>query len=251
MINSFLEKFLLFSSGQLNKKQTIKTKMFGKNKILGLENHDGTHLAVQEIFPTIQGEGPFVGQPAVFIRLGGCNLACSFCDTEFDSFEQRTLDEIISEVIKLSQNSAKKIVKKLVVITGGEPMRQDIVPLCEKLIEIGFFVQIETNGTIFRQLPKEVQIVCSPKVSNGKYYQIRPDLLPRIQAIKFLISASNPDYFDIGDVGQEGCEAKIYLQPIDEQDEILNQRNQLRALEICLEKGYYLSLQTHKILKIR
>ena len=78
--------------------------MFGKNKILKPENHDGSSLDVQEIFATFQGEGPFVGYPSVFVRLGGCNLACDFCDTEFDSFARKSLDEILAEVLQLARD---------------------------------------------------------------------------------------------------------------------------------------------------
>ncbi len=98
--------------------------MFGKNKIMKPEIHLGENLDVQEIFPTLQGEGPYVGQPSVFIRLGGCNLACSFCDTEFDSYKKISLKKILSQVEKLAKNSSGKIVRKLIVITGGEPLRQ-------------------------------------------------------------------------------------------------------------------------------
>ena len=108
--------------------------MFGKNKILKIEQHAGDFLDIQEIFPTLQGEGPFVGQGAIFIRLGGCNLKCNFCDTEFDSFKNFSLTEILQKVIELSKNSQGKIVRKLVVITGGEPMRQPIEKLCKELI---------------------------------------------------------------------------------------------------------------------
>ena len=57
-----------------------------------------SEIDVQEIFPTLQGEGPFVGYPSVFIRLGGCNLACDFCDTEFDSYKNFSLEKIIIDV---------------------------------------------------------------------------------------------------------------------------------------------------------
>lgn len=225
--------------------------MFGKNRILKPENHSGESLAIQEIFSTIQGEGIFVGQPAIFIRLGGCNLACDFCDTEFDSFTKISVDEIVASTEKLAKNFCGQIIKKLVVITGGEPMRQPIERLCRELLLRDFKVQIETNGTIFRDLPQEVHIVCSPKVSNGKYHKIRSDLLMRISAFKFLISESNQDYRDIGDVGQNQCNAQIYVQPLDEYEQNKNLANRNRAVKLCLEHGYFLSLQIHKILDIR
>lgn len=225
--------------------------MFGKNKILKPENHDGLHLDVQEIFPTLQGEGPYVGQPSVFVRLGGCNLACEFCDTEFETYKNFSLSEILDEVKKLSKNSSGNVVRKLVVITGGEPFRQPIEKLCEELVKENFLVQIETNGTLFRKLPKEIKIICSPKISNGKYHKIREDLLERINAFKFIISKNQKDYSQVSEVGQSKFNTPVYVQPMDEYDEIKNRENLEFAQKLCDEYGYFLSLQIHKILRIR
>ncbi len=224
--------------------------MFGQNQILKPENHSGEDLAVQEIFATLQGEGPYVGHPAIFIRLGGCNLACNFCDTEFDSYSSMHCDEIITKANQISLGENQQKTHHLAVITGGEPLRQPISLLCKLLLNENFSVQIETNGTIFRPLNERVKIICSPKSSNGRYYPIHPDLLPKISAFKFLISASNPSYFDIGEVGQNTCSAQIYVQPMDEYNPKKNQANIERALDLCRKKGYFLSLQTHKILQI-
>ncbi|MBX9726502.1 MAG: 7-carboxy-7-deazaguanine synthase QueE, partial [Rickettsiales bacterium] len=122
--------------------------MFGKNPKRAPEMTDGTTLHVVEIFPTLQGEGPCVGQPAVFVRLGGCNLACDFCDTEFENFSAIPLQSMLENIHAHTTEG-----RDLVVITGGEPMRQNIAPLCEALIAAGFRVQIETNGTLWRELP--------------------------------------------------------------------------------------------------
>ncbi len=218
--------------------------MFGKNKILKAEIHDGSSLDVQEIFATFQGEGPYAGYPSVFIRLGGCNLACNFCDTEFDSFQNITVTEILTRVLELAQNQ-----QKLIVITGGEPFRQPIEKLCQELIAKNFLVQIETNGTLFREIPQEVKIICSPKNTDGKYHKIRPDLLARIDAFKFIISDSNENYRDIIDLTQ-GHAIPIYLQPMDEYDAQKNQRNIKRVLELAQKYNARISLQLHKILQI-
>ncbi len=246
--------------------------MFGKNKILKPEIHDGLNLDIQEIFATLQGEGPYTGHPSVFIRLGGCNLACEFCDTEFESYKNFSLQEILQEVQKLSKNSAGKIVRKLVVITGGEPLRQPIERLCVELVKLDFLVQIETNGTLYRELPQEIKIICSPKISNDKYHAIRPDLLSRINAFKFIVRSpynpeKEPNYFgshqkilrcaqddnytEVAEVGQSKFNIPVYVQPMDEYDEIKNKANLEYVKNLCEEKGYLLSLQTHKILGIR
>lgn len=217
--------------------------MFGKNKISKPQNHSGDYLNVQEIFLTLQGEGPYVGMPAVFIRLGGCNLACSFCDTEFESYKKIYLIEIVNEVKDLACEGVK-----LIVITGGEPMIQPIEKLCQNLIDDGFLIQIETNGTLYRELPAEVKIICSPKTTNGKYHKIRPDLLQRIDAFKFIISSTNQEYMNVGDI--ETGNAEIFIQPMDEYDQSKNKQNIQLAINLCKKKGYRLSFQTHKILGI-
>ncbi len=218
---------------------------FGNNPILAPKITDGKTLDVQEIFATFQGEGIFTGFPAVFIRLGGCNLACKFCDTEFDSYQNLALEEVVLQIKKLSENNHKRT-HNLVVITGGEPLRQNIIPLCQELLKDGFEIQIETNGTLFQELPKQVNIVCSPKNNADRYYPIRPDLLPRVSAFKFLISAGNQNYNFVPEVGQGKYNTPCYLQPIDEYDEVKNQRNRELVLKLAQENGYRVSLQTHK-----
>lgn len=211
---------------------------------------DGQLLEVQEIFPTLQGEGPYVGWPAVFIRLGGCNLTCSFCDTEFESFNATSLDRIIDRVEQFSRDDQGRRVCELVVVTGGEPLRQPIETLCRQLLEKDFLVQIETNGTLFRPLPYGVDVICSPKASGGKYFPVRQDLLERIAAFKFIISASLTPYGDVPEVGQRAYDIPVYVQPMDEQDEAKNQANLARALRLSMRQGYRLSLQTHKMLQL-
>jgi organic radical activating enzyme len=217
--------------------------MRGKNPIRAPEKGDGSTLFVQHIFPTLQGEGPYAGVPAVFIRLGGCNLACAFCDTEFESFREMRLEEILGQVLALARGAFK-----LIVITGGEPLRQPIGPLCAALIAAGFKVQIETNGTLWRELPDEVEIVCSPKNTGKGYFPVRPDLQARVNAFKFIISAHQPEYAFVGDAGQGGT--PVFVQPMDEYNDAKNEANLKLAAELAQRNGYRLSLQLHKIVGI-
>lgn len=226
--------------------------MFGNNPVRAPLSHKGEWLEVKEIFPTLQGEGPFVGQPGVFVRLGGCNLACSFCDTEFEKYRTLTIDEILSAVHEQSgfyENPAK-VSKKLVVITGGEPLRQPIELLCQQLLACHYKVQIETNGTLYRSLPKEVFIVCSPKAISGRYYPLREDLLPHLQALKFLVAEGEKGYETVPELGQSKYNIPVYVQPMDSYDQQKNHANQQLAVKLALDKGYFLSLQTHKILNL-
>jgi len=224
--------------------------MFGKNPIRPpVAGDDGQKLQIVEIFPTLQGEGPFTGHPAVFVRLGGCNLACNFCDTEFEDFEPLLLKQIVADIGAKAIEHHERV-RRLVVITGGEPLRQNIVPLCEQLLANGFTVQIETNGTVWRPLPEGVHIICSPKVSEGQYHTLRPDLLSRVHALKFIISDARADYREVGEVGQNGRDIPVYVQPMDEYDANKNAANLARAAMLAQRDGYLLSLQTHKIMGI-
>ena len=113
-------------------------------------------MRVNEFFVSLQGEGHFTGTPAFFLRLSGCNLQCSFCDTSHQSYKEMSEDEIVEEA---SHHAPRHI-----VITGGEPALQLTPSLIDKLHEAGFFIQVETNGTLL--LPQGIDwVTCSPKGS--------------------------------------------------------------------------------------
>lgn len=220
--------------------------MFGNNPIRGVLKGKGDILEVQEIFPTVQGEGEFVGVPSIFIRLGGCNLACKFCDTEFENFKPMNIKEIVSELAKINNN--KKY--KLVTLTGGEPMRQPIEMLCDKLIDLSFIPQIETNGTLFRNINPKCKIVVSPKPTIRGYSVLSDQLLKRANSIKFLISDEYTQYNNVPDIGQYRYNTPVFVQPIDEYDSIKNQKNIDLAIKIASENNFRLSVQMHKLIGI-
>ena len=224
--------------------------MFGKNPKRPPVKGDGSVLAVKNIFKTIQGEGLHVGVPAIFLRLGGCNLACEFCDTEFEGYEDLAMAKILAKIDNLSLNDKSVRTVHLVVITGGEPFRQPIGALCSALLDVGFLVQIETNGSIYSPVPEEVDIICSPKVSNGKYLSIREDLLPKVAALKFLISANLKGYDGVPELGQTRYKIPVFVQPMDEYNPALNAKNDKMAVDLAINNGYRLSYQIHKKLGI-
>jgi len=223
--------------------------MFGKNPKRPTEKGNGNELLVQSIFATFQGEGPFVGYPAVFLRLGGCNLACSFCDTEFESFRRMTLKDILEQIEQLAHSDNKRN-RNLVVITGGEPFRQSIELICSHLVDKNFLVQIETNGTLYRPVHPSVHIICSPKNTGKGYSNIRADLAERVNAYKFIISKTNPHYYNVPEIGQTGLNKPVYLQPMDEYNEDKNLQNIKYTVELANIYGARICLQMHKYLGI-
>jgi len=102
-------------------------------------------MKVSEIFYSIEGEGIEIGRPEIFVRLSGCNLRCVWCDTKYarENGKKMSVEEAIEEV--------KKYPCKSVSITGGEPLlqRKELLELVRKLKELGYWIQINTNGTIF------------------------------------------------------------------------------------------------------
>lgn len=231
--------------------------MLGRNSALPQENTDGLTLWVQEIFYTLQGEGPFTGNPAVFVRLGGCNLKCFWCDTDFESSDRHAgVAEILAEVESLRLSRCN-----LVVITGGEPFRQNIVPLVNGLLAKGLVVQIETNGTLWLDLPENpnLHIVCSPKTAH-----LNEQIVIRAKSFKYVIAYGGVDAEDgLPNMSTQGvgihCAiarppqgADVYVMPLDDlSDSEQSKLNTRACVEVALKYGYKLTLQTHKIVNIK
>src|SRR3954449_2048053 len=116
-----------------------------------------------EIYRSVQGEGLLTGVPSVFVRASGCNLRCWFCDTPYTSWRPEghdmSTDEIVAQVEEWETHH--------VVMTGGEPMLfAELIPLCERLHEIGKHITIETAGTLFLPVACDLMSI-SPKFATS------------------------------------------------------------------------------------
>lgn len=102
-------------------------------------------MKVSEIFYSIEGEGIEIGKPEIFVRLSGCNLRCKWCDTKYalENGKEMSIDEIIQEIGKYSC--------KNISLTGGEPLlqKEELFKLVKKLKNVNYWIQVNTNGTIF------------------------------------------------------------------------------------------------------
>lgn len=148
-----------------------------------------TSLTVSEVFgPTFQGEGPGLGKRAAFIRLGGCNLHCAWCDTPYtwDASRFTLRDELHRQTVASILEQVDAMTPHTVVITGGEPLLQQAQPAFLHLLEglVTYRVEIETNGT---QVPTEAWAVdcfnVSPKLAHGgdpTHLRIVPAALQRL-----------------------------------------------------------------------
>ncbi len=193
-------------------------------------------MRVNEIFYSLQGEGSQSGTAAIFVRLSGCNLSCSFCDTEHQSHKDMTEEEIASEIAKYPS--------PLVVITGGEPTLQLTESLIERLHKIKKFVAIETNGT--RAVPKGVDwITCSPK---DMFCEHAEPFLKGCSELKVVFDGKNdPEHY------LKEIKAQFYfLQPCDVGDPERNAEITQQCVEYIKKYPIWrMSLQTQKILKVR
>jgi len=244
--------------------------MKGQNPRRPPEKGDGTELWVQEVFLSIQGEGPYAGERAVFVRLAGCNLACTWCDTEFESSDWRpSVEDLLDEVVRQANGACD-----LVVITGGEPLRQEVSFLIQGLHTRKFRVQVETSGSVWPRcgVPEGALLVVSPKTPT-----VHPEIRKRDGAVwKYVV--------ELGRVGEDGLPdyspqkglrkdlpvarppkgARIFVQPCDMEDgkslavpygigevSTKTRGNLHQAVESVMNHGYILSVQLHKLAGLR
>ncbi|MGC2362359.1 MAG: 7-carboxy-7-deazaguanine synthase QueE [Candidatus Cybelea sp.] len=189
-------------------------------------------LQLAEIFYSIQGEGMWTGTPAVFVRLAGCNLACDFCDTDYSLKELASVADVVQRVRELGGDCP------MVILTGGEPLAQaETAALIEALRKDGRRVHIESNGTIYSELPDDVWLCVSPKE------RVDPRMAVRANEAKLIVDERVPEEH----LPLFADKPTILLQP---------EGNRPANVAIALEyakahpQRFRLSLQTHKLIGV-
>lgn len=204
-------------------------------------------LEVCEVFYSLQGESSFAGLPCVFIRLSGCNLRCTWCDTQY-AFEAGTmmeLEQILDEVGKYPT--------KLVEITGGEPLLQEqSINLMQKLLDQGSTVLLETNGSISLnkvppQVIKIVDVKCPGSGHGDSFLKQNLAFLQPHDELKFVL-ADRADYiFALDFIKQNSLQGRhLIFSPV------TSSLKPETLAEWMLEDGASarLQLQLHRILSI-
>jgi len=198
----------------------------------------GLQLPVMEAFYTIQGEGRFTGTPAYFIRLGGCDVGCVWCDVkeswEAGKWPVLAIEEIVEEAVKYPG--------RLVVITGGEPLMYDLGPLTRLLKENGFTTNIETSGA--HPFSGDFDWVCfSPK----KFKKPHPSIYLEADELKVVIFHQSDFKFaeEHAALVNESCELRLQPEWSKAEkftSEIINY--------VKNHPTWNISLQTHKFMDI-
>ena len=214
------------------------------------------------MFETIQGEGAFTGQPSIFIRLQGCPVGCSWCDTkhtwDIESEQRISVRDMLAKSHETKQWAdlsvaqiftvieQKKYRAKHIVITGGEPCMVDLIPLCSALEKQGYSCQIETSGTFEIRTTEACWVTVSPKVNMRGGYKILQSAMNRANEVKHPVATEQhvDDLKQLLEVHQV-TDTQVYLQPISQK-----QRATELAIKSCIENNWRLSVQVHKYLGI-
>lgn len=219
-------------------------------------------LTVAEVFgPTLQGEGPTVGRRCAFVRLGGCNLDCSWCDTPYtwDWTRFRPADELRRVDTGAVTSAVEAMGVDMLVITGGEPLLQAraLLPLLAAADERGWRVEIETNGTV-APTPELARMVAafnvSPKLANSGVApaeRIRPAALAALRAtgraiFKF-VATSPADLDEVAALAAEHRLSPVYVMPEGTTAEVVVARMRELAAP-ALAHGFHLTPRLHILL---
>jgi 7-carboxy-7-deazaguanine synthase len=178
-------------------------------------------MVITEIFKSIQGEGTRAGLPCIFVRLTGCNLRCTWCDTAyaFHGGKKMSVEEVLARVEELAGRGEKmqggQTTVPLVELTGGEPLLQEeIYPLAEKLLVNGYTVMIETSGERFvGELPREVikivDVKCPDSGEPDTFEMANLEALNENDEVKFVLSTRRDYEFARDFTRQHGLAERV------------------------------------------
>lgn len=197
-----------------------------------------TNLAVMEQFYTIQGEGFNAGKPAYFIRLGGCDVGCHWCDVK-ESWDAaahplKTIKEIIADI--------KKFPAKNIVVTGGEPLMHNLDALCKALKKEGYINWIETSGAY--PLSGQWDWIC---VSPKKFKPALKEVLQQAHELKIIVFNQSDFKWAEKHASEVSNTCQLFLQPE------WSKEKEILPLVIEYAKTHpqwRISLQTHKYMSI-
>jgi organic radical activating enzyme len=195
---------------------------------------------------TIQGEGYFTGVACDFIRLYGCPVGCFFCDTGYEKPNGDYYNKKIPRVKKDIPELLSELKSNLVVISGGEPFIQKGLPeLCSAILKTKRAVSIETSGSYWLDVPKEVFVTLSPKQHISPDYPVEENFWQRANEVKIVISKG--DEFDFYKDKLKNFKGHKYFQP--EFNE--HQESVKKCLNLLKDnQDWKLSLQVHKIIGV-
>jgi 7-carboxy-7-deazaguanine synthase len=171
-----------------------------------------------EIYKSVQGESSFAGRPCIFVRLAGCNLRCSWCDSEytFKGGYKLSEDEVVAEIEKLAP-------VRLIEFTGGEPLLQEreLVPLMERMLTAGYELMIETSGEraldhVPAAVHKIVDVKCPGSGEGGSFRSSNLEFLTRGDEVKFVITDRGDYEFSRDFIREHALEARtgsVLLSP--------------------------------------
>lgn len=208
---------------------------------------------IREIFYSIQGEGSDAGKAAVFVRFSHCNLACTWCDTDYDHGDWMTVTQVVDEISRLVREFIPVLGRlPIIVFTGGEPSLQVDRNLTWHLRDRGYRLTMETNGIKWtKDMAYMDTITVSPKTPYG--WWSAAGLSPRETeqlVMKVVYDPSNPEFNEILHRASRATCRERYLQPLE--DQATKATNVTDVVDyVKRHPQWRLSLQTHKILGLR
>lgn len=221
------------------------------NNNRAVKNYDlNTKIRIIEVFTSIDGEQPRMGEITTFVRLAGCNLKCNYCDTAHSqdkmSGEEITVKELIKIIGAVSINNN-------ITLTGGEPLLQGeaVEELCQRLVILGYKINIETNGTIIPSMQTILSSNCMIyDYKSPELFKIPKEVLRSEDVIKFVINSKVA--FDIvKKVATDLVYTKIYVGCVNGEEACLNEKELIDMIIQAALPNLHFNTQLHKKIEVQ